>query len=117
MISVVVSGVRKEEILELASDGRVALRVSGHAGYAAKGNDIVCAGVSALVQAAGAMLAGRKVPFSLMRGDGAFGFDCAVSVLDHERRMMVLYSLETAVRGIEMIAGSYPGHVEISFVE
>ena len=117
MISVVVSGVRKEEILHLAPGGRVSLSVSGHAGYAAKGNDIVCAGVSALVQAAGAMLAGRKVPFSLMRVDGAFGFDCAVSELDHERRMMVLYSLETAVRGIEMIAGSYPGHVEISFVE
>ena len=117
MISVVVSGVRKEEILELASGGRIALRVSGHAGYAAKGNDIVCAGVSALVQAAGAMLAGRRVPFSIERGDGSFGFDCELSGLDHERRMMVLYSLETAVRGIEMIAGSYPGHVEISFAE
>jgi uncharacterized protein YsxB (DUF464 family) len=113
VISVVVSGVRKRDTLELASEDRIAFRVSGHSGFAAKGNDIVCAGVSALAQAAGGMLAGHRVPFSALRGDGVFGFEVPLAGLDDPVRMMVLYSLETALCGIEMISGSYPGHVEI----
>ena len=31
-------------------NGRMMLRAAGHAGYAEKGKDIVCAGVSALMQ-------------------------------------------------------------------
>ncbi|MDQ2818171.1 MAG: ribosomal-processing cysteine protease Prp [Candidatus Eremiobacteraeota bacterium] len=86
------------------------LRISGHAGFAQRGNDIVCAAVSALAFAAA---------FGLKRHCGA-----SVELIDRPAEDFVLRSrgggapaaavLETALSGLRAIARSYPGYVKVT---
>lgn len=86
----------------------VRLEVSGHAGFASVGSDVVCAGVSALVLSAAqgiASICGSRLRvyddpngtyiLEVPRGGNA----CAQAVL------------ATAVSGLRAIARSYPGYI------
>lgn len=95
------------------SGGRaVALVAKGHAGYAEKGEDIVCAGISALVQA---LAYGFK---SVARSDG---FICSID--EDNARMLVDWRrsppekteilVETVIGSLKEIARVYPEHVRI----
>lgn len=94
-------------------DGRpVTLVAEGHSGYAVKGEDIVCAGVSALLQA---LLYGFE---SVARSDGfmfSIDKDDARMVLDWRRsppeKTAVL--VDTIVGSLKEIARVYPEHVRI----
>lgn len=77
-------------------------QVIGHAGYANIGNDIVCAGVSALYISVTNTLLSMGRTFE--RDDGYFTLDA----IDADRACLkVLYD------GIKDIAEQYPGNVEI----
>ncbi len=84
--------------------------MSGHAGFAAAGKDIVCAAVSALVLAAAYGVrhhAGARV---IVR-DGAQA-DYRMSLSGGGAPAQAV--LETAVSGLRAIARNYPNHVRIA---
>ncbi len=86
-----------------------AVTVRGHAGYAAQGSDIVCAGVSALfrtlVQAI-ADLTEDSVEYSLVPGKS----DLYFGKLSEKSKTLV----DSFFIGIAMIAEAYPEHVCIT---
>ena len=95
-------------------DGAVAaVRVEGHTGSAPKGEDIICAGVSALVQ---------TFYFSVRRllqvdadadiRDGYFSFSVP-SGLPPEKQEKVAFLAESMLIGLDEINRSYPGFLQV----
>lgn len=116
MITVDVSGLARGATLTCSPDAEtVIVRVSGHSGYASKGSDIVCAGVSVLVQAAAKVLASHFVKFTAERESAYMSVEIPVKDLGAAERTVIALTLETAVSGVEMMAESYPGNVQIRF--
>ena len=88
------------------------LSVSGHANYAEYGKDIVCAGVSALVQALMGWCEENYDKVSCMSVDKESG-EVIISCIDEEDVSAVFYM--TAI-GLEQLANSYPYHVQIDII-
>lgn len=95
-----------------ADNGTHTLVVTGHAGYAEYGKDIVCAGVSSLVQALIGWCEEHYDKVGCMSID-AEGGEVIVSCDDAEDVAAVFYM--TAI-GLEQIAYSYPDHVQIDII-
>ena len=92
----------KDEVFELTAEG--------HAGYAEKGQDIVCAGVSAIVYALIGWLENNIESYvSIDERNGEVVIACE----GDEQVEAVFYM---AAIGIENIANTYPDHVEIDIV-
>ncbi|MBC5811013.1 MAG: ribosomal-processing cysteine protease Prp [Candidatus Eremiobacteraeota bacterium] len=82
---------------------------SGHAGWAEAGQDVVCAAVSALLQAAWMGLTEvAKIPVEGSRSDGALSLAWPREARDDPAAMAIV---ETTARSIEYIARQYPEHV------
>jgi uncharacterized protein YsxB (DUF464 family) len=83
----------------------------GHAGYAEAGQDIVCAGVSALViAAANGLITHAGVSRIVRQGNGRF--TCLVRDIPSERaRDMADAVLGTMVSGVAAIAARHPENV------
>jgi uncharacterized protein len=98
-----------------APDGTITeLRVTGHAGYADPGEDIVCAGVSALV---GTALIGlekvAKQPFEAAEGPGLTHCKlCPGGTPESAATAQTI--LETTVLGLKDIAKDYPKYVRVT---
>ncbi|NPV90199.1 MAG: ribosomal-processing cysteine protease Prp [Firmicutes bacterium] len=91
----------------------VALRVQGHSGYAARGEDIVCAGVSTLAQSA-VLGMERFLPEAFgYRVEGGFLKIEVPEAIGSEDRRSASVILETAMLGIEQIARKYPKNIKI----
>ena len=90
------------------------LTVSGHAGSAPKGEDLVCAAVSALVQ---------TYFFSLQRllnlnmdadiDDGFLSFNLPGNISSETRNKATLLA-ESMLVGLDEVNNSYPGFLEVS---
>jgi uncharacterized protein YsxB (DUF464 family) len=88
------------------------LSVNGHAGYAIKGQDIVCSGVSAIVYALIGWLENNEenaVFTSIDEGNGEVVITCE----GNENTATAFYM---AAIGIDNIANTYPAHVTIDIV-
>jgi uncharacterized protein YsxB (DUF464 family) len=88
----------------------VRIEVSGHAGFAAAGSDIVCAAVSALVMTAAhgvARVCGASVRVS-DDPSGAFVLDVPGGGGADAQAV-----LETTLAGLQAIARTYPAHVRV----
>ena len=96
---------------------KLILTVNGHAGYAPKGFDIVCAGISSLCGALVCQLEAlekqglaRELSFEL--GDGYFR--CyAEGEKDSGFYDHALQAFALTLRGIELIESGYPAHVKL----
>jgi uncharacterized protein YsxB (DUF464 family) len=79
------------------------LTVFGHAGYAEKGQDVVCAAVSALVYALAGTLEeqGRAAELVIRPG--------YATVAARERDP----AFDVVRKGLEQLEGRYPGHVRV----
>ena len=86
------------------------LSVNGHAGYSTKGQDIVCAGVSAIVYALIGWLENNIATFTSV--DESNG-EVVISCEGDEKTATAFYM---AAIGIEQIANTYPAHVSIDIV-
>ena len=88
------------------------LRIEGHAGSAEKGEDIVCAGVSALgytlLLEAGREEFGAEIESDVR--DGLLDVKCSPS--GEWEAEMCLYMLEIIAGGLELIAHQYPAFAE-----
>ena len=90
----------------------VRFTVSGHAGYAESGQDIVCSAVSALVYNA-VNSCEKFVHAKLDAVDDGDTIDCRVPKLgDFEARSVQLL-LDSMVFGLEQTASSYPQYVKL----
>ena len=88
------------------------LSVNGHAEYAHKGEDIVCAGVSSIVYALIGWLENNAEDTKFVSIDEDNG-EVIVSVQGDDR---VATAFSMAAIGIEQIANTYPAHVTIDIV-
>lgn len=88
------------------------LTVFGHAGYASQGSDIVCAGVSAIVQALIGWLENNAYNVEFISIDENGG-EVLISCTHSEEIAAVFYM--TAI-GLDMISKEYPNHVQIDIV-
>jgi len=91
-----------------------AVRVRGH-GNKKAGNDIVCAGVSAITQTtlSGLLHYGsRYIDWSINKGDLLIRIKDSI---DHNTRDIFNYLLTTMILGLEAIRREYPDIVKIIF--
>lgn len=87
------------------------LEVSGHAGYAEAGKDIVCAGVSVTVQGLAATLCQTEgVMCDVKKQEGRMFIVCR-SAPQVKRYVDALFDM--ARTSLELIAQEYPEHVKI----
>ncbi len=102
------------------SDGAlIGYRASGHSGYAAAGEDIVCAGVSALTQST---LNGLQ---NVLKAPVRSCIDARTASLEAELRSEATMEqvdraqllLETLLQGLQAMERSYPHNVRIFFEE
>jgi len=97
-------------------DGRLAMEVRGHAGFGAKGQDIVCAAVSILVLTA-AETAGdlyrrgalRQRPTVVLRE----GFARLQVHPKPRARQQVRQQLQVIPRGLALLQRHFPGYVDL----
>ena len=97
-------------------NGTHSLSVKGHSGYAERGRDIVCAGVSTLTQALAATLsANRESLLSLdIESDESTASItiAAVPITGFESYVSALFSM--ALHGMELLSSSYPENVNLN---
>jgi uncharacterized protein YsxB (DUF464 family) len=93
--------------------GRLAaVRAFGHADFAVAGEDVVCAGVSAILQAARLGLEQHaRIPLEARQQSGALEMDWPPSVRDDPAVVAIVETAELAVR---QIAEQFPQHVRIA---
>lgn len=90
-----------------------ALEVSGHAGFGTYGHDIVCAGVSALVETCVLgfeKIAGMKNPAIKKKGYFLLKIPDGISEEALEKALIIL---ETTYLGMVDMAKSYPANIRI----
>lgn len=96
------------EILRDKGRNIISFSASGHSLYKKKGEDIVCAGVSAIIQTA---ILGLSEYLSLrldvMKGDGRID----VKMLSYSKEASAI--LETMRLGLSEIAKEYPSYIKI----
>ena len=89
------------------------LSVRGHADYAEHGQDIVCAGVSALVQALYGWIEENEAHTEDISGPvvhrGRFWVNCR-----GDNYLSIAFQM--AMIGIRQIANAYPNHVELRYM-
>lgn len=95
-----------------AEEDTHSLAVNGHAGYAKKGADIVCAGVSALVQALIGWIENNPCEIECISLDDNIG-EVLIVCGGGEDVAAVFYM--TAI-GLEQIANTYPDYVDIDMI-
>lgn len=94
-------------------DGKMhTLSVNGHAGYSKRGEDIVCAGVSAIVYSLIAWLENNSESEEFVSIDEHNG-KVVIACEGDEKVASVFYM---AAVGIETISNTYPDHVNINIV-
>ncbi|HBK68030.1 MAG TPA: ribosomal-processing cysteine protease Prp [Firmicutes bacterium] len=104
----------------LTSDGHfIGFTAKGHTNYASVGKDIVCAGVSTLVQTTVLgleQLVGLKLRLKQEKGSGYFS--CLIlQETDQEKLCQANFILNLMYLGLQQIAGEYQKYVEISIKE
>jgi len=87
-----------------------AVAASGHAGFGEYGDDVVCAAVSAVLQAARLGLSEFAGGVTARQESGQFELELNEAARDRESVRAIVTTAELA---IEQIARRYPGHVRI----
>lgn len=87
------------------------LSVSGHAGFSTAGNDIVCAGVSAVTYALLGWLENNRDSGIFVSSDVQSG----EVLIQAGRTKEADTAFEVALIGLLQIAQSYPDHVAVSY--
>ncbi|NLY89372.1 MAG: ribosomal-processing cysteine protease Prp [Firmicutes bacterium] len=91
-------------------------RAEGHAGYAPAGSDIVCAGISALLQSTVIALAELlSIPVELKMEKKTGLFICRLpAALTGEKQEKADLLLRSMHLGLLRMADEYPGHLKVS---
>jgi uncharacterized protein YsxB (DUF464 family) len=92
--------------------GRLHLRIEGHAGSAPKGEDLVCAGVSALGFALLLAIGDEDFRAEVETDDKSGIIDARCDPMDSWTFVKAGTVLETIAGGLELMAGQYPDYVQ-----
>lgn len=96
--------------------GFFTIKVEGHAGHGGRGNDIVCAGVSAIVQTAVAAITKvAGVAQDIKQGEGVLETAVHLAGADSVKVETLRIILMTMLVGLEEIRNNYPRSLEINF--
>ena len=82
------------------------INIDGHAGYAEKGRDIVCAAVTAL--------AGTLERCIQERGEGSCSWDSGETAYQAEGTENLRPCFETVVTGLRMLAEEFPEYIKLT---
>lgn len=97
-------------------NGTHRLSVKGHSGYAERGRDIVCAGVSTLTQALAATLSanrGSLLSLDIESDESAASITIAASpITGCESYVSALFSM--TLHGMELLSSVYPENVNLN---
>lgn len=85
--------------------------IKGHAGFAGKGNDIVCAAVSAVAYTAVGSLGDLAGIENCYREKDGYMFCCIPGDITYEQKHIAGIILETAAIGLKQIENSYRKYV------
>ena len=96
------------EFTENAEEGTARLHVHGHSGYAERGKDIVCAGVSVLVQTLALYLAEKGFDPEIVRGDGEM---CVKAPYTGA----AITAFEFCLTGLYALSDAFPDNIKILF--
>lgn len=94
------------------SPKRMMITAEGHAGYAEYGKDIVCAGVSALMQSLHPALLERGIRHQMHMIQEPNRMEVKADP-ECEQRYPCIVAFETVLAGLKEIAKAYPAHVSI----
>lgn len=89
----------------------IVIRVSGHSGYAPRGQDIVCSAISTLVQTFIATMDNLypdRIKYAVREREPLISI-CLEKDLNQDEKLL----LKSFFIGIEGVASSYPEHVKI----
>lgn len=118
MITVSVKGlVSRNGYFERSGSGAVSVSVSGHAGLAEKGNDIVCSAVSVLVQSFGRSLAVKGIEQKIASESGFLHTVPDFAAMSESEGHFALSALDMMIHGLLAVEKTYPGRVSISIEE
>ena len=97
------------------SNGAHILLVEGHSGYAKCGRDIVCAGVSTLVQALAKALRnlGEHVRLDIETDQSRARYNISAKA-EHEYLSYVNGAFDVALCGFRLLSSAYPENVNIN---
>lgn len=103
-----------EIIIDYKNDQIVSFKVEGHAGYAPKGEDICCAGVSAVTQTAIVGLLKHlelKPDYKIEKGCLACKLPSSLGEKDQEKAQLILSSMEA---GLISMQEAYADFIRVS---
>jgi uncharacterized protein YsxB (DUF464 family) len=104
-----------DDALEWGGGEEIRIRVEGHSGFGSRGNDLVCAGISAVVQSA---IVGidrvAKLRQRLVQRDGFLETAVTVRGLSPGGDAALKVIIHTMIMGLAEIARNYPDSMEIT---
>ncbi|MCX8124052.1 MAG: ribosomal-processing cysteine protease Prp [Spirochaetes bacterium] len=113
MITITIQGIEFNNNLIHLSGEECSITVAGHSGQAAKGNDIICAGVSALAQSVALALEYYAIAHSINQKDGLLEFCVKVCLLNDAEKTRCESIMSVFILGINEIRKQYPKFVKV----
>lgn len=113
MITITIQGIDVTKGSVVLSGSLCSVGISGHSGQAAKGNDIVCAGISALSQSAVLALDLYEIALNINQQEGLLEFSFNVTELNDAQKIRCESILSVFIVGISEIRKQYPEFVHI----
>ncbi|HSV96209.1 MAG TPA: ribosomal-processing cysteine protease Prp [Spirochaetota bacterium] len=100
---------------DAAGIDELGIRIEGHAGLGSKGTDVVCAGISAIVQAAVVGITKvAGIQQDVVQDEGLLETRIALVGVPESRKKALVIIVETMFAGLREIEREYPGSLEIS---
>ena len=96
---------------------KITIEISGHSLSGKSGNDIVCAGISAITQTLVLSITRLlKIKQAVRKEDGLLRTEIFIDEITTEQNYGLKLIIETLLIGLLEIRNEYPGSVEIEFV-
>ena len=112
MINITLQGINVKDGHISLSNG-CCVSITGHSGQATKGNDIVCAGVSALSQSVVLALEFYEITHNINQQEGLLEFSVNVSGLTDMQKIRCESIVSVFIIGINEIRKQYPEFVHV----
>ncbi|HRV15876.1 MAG TPA: ribosomal-processing cysteine protease Prp [Spirochaetota bacterium] len=117
MINVTLQGIILRDGNIALSGNEIVITITGHSTKAAKGNDIVCAGVSALAQSVVVALEYWAIVHSIVQDDGLLRFSIHVPLLNDREITRCESIVSVLVIGLNEIRKQYSQFLTINVNE